>query len=133
MAKKLRVVLDTNIIVSAIIFKGKPRQILELAYEENIKPIISPALLSELIEVLTKKFTLPPEDVSFTEEEIKDAFEIVYPTITLNVQRDVDDNRVLEAALEGKCKYIITGDKELLDLGAFKGIKIVTSDQFLNL
>src|SRR3989344_6708397 len=123
MVKKLRTVLDTNIIVSAVVFKGKPRQVLELAFEEKIKSFISQTLLAELTETLTKKFSLSIEEVDLIEREIKDVFGIVYPTVTLHIQKDEDDNRVLEAAVEGECNYIVTGDKELLDLGNFKGIK----------
>lgn len=133
MVKKLRAVLDTNIIVSAVVFKGKPRQVLELAFEEKIKPFISQTLLAELTETLTKKFSLPSEEIELIEQEIKDGFEIVYPTIILHVQKDQDDNRVLEAAAEGKCDYVVTGDKELLDLGNFKGIKIVTATEFISI
>ncbi len=131
MAKKLQAVLDTNVIVSAIIYRGKPRQILELAYEENFQGIISPILFSELTEVLIKKFSLSAGEIGLVEEEIKESFKVVHPKDTINIQKDMDDNRVLEAAVEGRCDYIITGDKELLDSGVYKEIKIVTPDQFL--
>lgn len=133
MVKKLRAVLDTNVIVSGVIYKGKPRRVLELSLEEKIKAVISPILLAELAETLAKKFSLTSEQVNLTEQEIKDVFEIVYPTETLHIQKDEDDNRVLEAAVEGNCNYIVTGDKELLNLGIFKGIKILTAAQFLNI
>ena len=132
MVKKIRAVLDTNIIVSAVIYKGKPREVLELAFVESIKAFISPTLLAELTETLTKKFSLSSEEIDLTEQEIKDVFEIVYPTITLHIQKDEDDNRVLEAAVESKCQYIITGDKELLGLGSYQKIKILTASQFLD-
>lgn len=133
MVKKLRAVLDTNVIVSGVIYKGKPRRVLELAFEENIKAFTSPILLAELVETLTKKFSLTPEQIALTEKEIKDVFRIVYPTKTLHIQKDQDDNRVLEAGVEGNCNYIVTGDKELLGLRVFKGIKILTAAQFLDI
>lgn len=131
MARKLRAVLDTNILISAIVYKGKPRQVLDLALEENIEAFTSPILLAELTEALTKKFSLTLREISTIEEQIKDIFEIVYPKKTLHVQRDEADNRVLEAAVEGKCDYIVTGDKELLELNKYKSIKIVNAYQFL--
>lgn len=133
MAKKLRAVLDTNIIVSGVIYRGKPRQVLDLSLEENIEVFTSPILLAELAEASTKKFSLTPEQIALTEKEIKDVFRIVYPTKTLHIQKDEDDNRVLEAAVEGNCNYVVTGDKELLDLGNYKGIKILTADEFLDI
>ena len=106
---------------------------MDLGLEENIEAFTSPILLAELAEALTKKFSLTPEQIALTEKEIKDVFRIVYPTKTLHIQKDEDDNRVLEAAVEGNCNYIVTGDKELLDLGTFKGIKILTADEFLDI
>lgn len=126
-----RLVIDTNVLVSAIIYKGKPREVFDLAIEDKIKPVISEPLFAELMEVLTKKFVLSEETLDLVESEIKDIFTVVHPTKTINVLDDKDDNRVLEAALEGNCDLIITGDKQMLRLGEFKGIRIITVSQFL--
>lgn len=134
MAENLvKVVLDTNIIVSAIGFGGKPQQILVKVLQEKIKAITSSILLAELEEVLTKKLPLSKENILLTLEEIKNVFIVVQPKKTINAVRDEEDNRVLEAALEGGCSYIITGDKELLQLGKWKKISILTADQFLGI
>lgn len=131
MAAKPRLVLDTNIIISAIGFGGKPRNILLLSLENSFQSVTSPTLLTELQEVITKKFPKLQEELPIIEGKIKEKFLIVKPKKTLDILRDKDDNRVLEAALEGKCSHIVTGDKDLLDLGEYKGIKIVTANQFL--
>lgn len=134
MAENLvKVVLDTNIIVSAIGFGGKPQQVLIGVLQEKIKAVTSSILLAELEEVLTKKLPLSKEDILLTLEEIKNVFIVVQPKKTVNAVRDEEDNRVLEAALEGGCSYIITGDKELLQLGKWKKISILTADQFLGI
>lgn len=130
--KPLNVDLDTNILVSALIFGGKPEQVYNLVLEKQITAVISMALFSELLEILIKKFKFVPKRVKQLEKVIKKHFKIVYPKVTINVVRDEDDNRVLEAALEGKCNYIVTGDKDLLELATFKNIKIVTPDTFLS-
>lgn len=127
----VKIVIDTNILVSAIVFRGKPWQILDLALDEFIEAVISPTLISELVEILSKKFLLPKEEINSITEDIDDSFTQVYPSKTLNIARDKDDNRVLESAVEGKCQYIVTGDKDLLDLGTFRKVKIVTAQQFL--
>lgn len=132
-AGNLRVLLDTNIIISAIGFGGKPAQILLQALEGEIQAVISPILLAELQDVLNKKLVLSDEDIKLALEEIEDSFQSVYPRSTINIVKDDDDNRVLEAAIEGNCEYIITGDKELLNLREYKDIHIVTADEFLNL
>lgn len=132
MAKKPdKVVLDSNILVSALVYGGKPEEVVRQAVDQNIQAVISPVLQLELLEVLAKKFRFSPEKLQAIEEEIKENFEVVYPNTTINAVKDEDDNRVLEAALEGDCGLIVTGDKELLKLGRFKGIKIITPDEFL--
>ena len=131
MRKKLRIVLDTNILVSVIIFKGKPREIYDFALNEKYNAITSPNLLSELTGILSKRFLLSQAEINFIEHETREIFEVIHPKASINVVRDVDDNRVLEAAVEGKCKYIITGDKDLLELKEFQKIKIVTAETFL--
>lgn len=130
--KPLKVVLDTNILVSALIFGGKPEQVYNLVLEKQITAVISMVLFSELLEILIKKFNFDPKRIEQLERIVKKHFKIVYPKATVNVVKDDDDNRVLEAALEGKCSYIITGDKDLLDLKIYKNIKIVTPDTFLS-
>lgn len=129
---RVRVVLDTNILVSAIGFGGKPAQILLLAVAEKIQVIVSAILLAELEEILNKKLVLSKEELQLVLEEIRDSFEIVQPQKTIEIVRDEDDNRVLEAAVEGNCDFIITGDKDLLDLKKYRKIKIVTAEEFLS-
>ena len=130
--KPLKLVLDTNILVSALIYGGKPEQIYNLVLEKQIIAITSTVLFSELQDVLIKKFNFDPRRVKQLERIIKKHFKVVYPNETINAVKDDDDNRVLEAAKEGKCEYIITGDKELLKIRKYKHIKIVTAEEFLN-
>src|SRR3989344_7633177 len=130
--KPLKLVLDTNILVSALIYGGKPEQVYNLVLEKQIIAITSTVLFSELQDVLIKKFNFDPRRVKQLERIIKKHFKVVYPNETINAVKDDDDNRVLEAAKEGKCEYIITGDKELLKIRKYKHIKIVTAEEFLN-
>lgn len=127
----VKAVIDTNVIISSIVFGGKPRQILKLVQEGKVNPTTTPILLAELLEVLAKKFGFAPEKIILVEELIKENFTIVYPSKILHVVNDEDDNRVVEAAIKGKCRYILTGDKDLLDLGIFREVIIVTPDEFL--
>lgn len=129
----LRVVLDSNILISAYVFGGKPEIILQQVIDEKIEGITSQILVSEFLDVLRKKFGVAKTQILEIKEEIEDAFETVFPTETLKITRDDDDNRVLEAAIEGNCEYIVTGDRELLRLKSYQNVKIVTADQFLKL
>ena len=130
-ANPAKVTLDTNIIISGLGFGGKPREILDLILDDKIKAVTSPILLAELEDVITKKFQKLTYSIEPISKQIKKKFKIVKPKTTLRVVKDEPDNRVLEAAIEGDCKYIVTGDKELLRLKSYRGVKIVTSDQFL--
>lgn len=134
MAENLvKVVLDTNILVSALIFGGKPEKIVKLALQKEIYAVTSPTLIAELVETLTKKFYFSSEKTHSIERKLRKSFKIVNPSKEINVLKDHDDNRVLEAGVEGKCDYIVTGDKELLGIGSYRRIKIVTSGQFLTI
>lgn len=134
MAKVLpRVLLDTNILISALVFGGRPFKILSLALERKIQVVTSVILFAELVDVINKKFPLSLADLNLFEKQAKKTFEFVNPKEVINIVSDDDDNRVLEAAFEGECNYIVTGDKELLDLGEFKEIKVVTATDFVKL
>ena len=128
-----RVVLDTNVLISAIGFGGKPRQVLTAVLKKELSAVTSPILLAELEEILGKKLDFEPVMIQLILKEIENEFIIVHPSKTIKVLSDDDDNRVLEAAQEGKCNYIITGDKELLELKKYKSISILTPDSFLSL
>ncbi|OGE79105.1 MAG: putative toxin-antitoxin system toxin component, PIN family [Candidatus Doudnabacteria bacterium RIFCSPHIGHO2_01_FULL_46_14] len=128
---KVKAVLDSNILISAFLYGGKPQQIIDLLIESRFIAITSPILLAEVLDVFAKKFKFSNERLIQTESEIKQAFQFVHPSFILRELRDEDDNRVLEAAAEGRCDFIVTGDLELLNLKIFRGIKILTPAQFL--
>lgn len=129
----VRVVLDTNILTSALVYGGEPEKILRLALKKRIQVITSPILQAELADIIAKKFPLSLEDMYLLKTEMQKSFVLVNPHIALDVARDNDDNRVLEVAIEGDCDFIITGDLDLLELGKYEGIKIITPAYFLKL
>ena len=126
-----RVVVDTNVLVSAWLFGGNPRTILELVLNNQIEGVTSPQLLSELSDVLLKKFNFSAAKTRAVERKIKDRFEIVQPKSSIAILKDEGDNRVLEAAVTGRCHFIITGDKELLALKKFRKVAIISPEDFL--
>lgn len=130
---RIKVVLDTNILISAIGFDSNPRKVLNLVLERKILAISSPSLRAEFEDVVFKKFPLLAKRFEKINKQLKKAIKIVRPTISLNAVRDKTDNHVLEAAVEGKCNYVVTGDKDLLNLGSYGKIKIVTATEFLSL
>jgi uncharacterized protein len=129
----IRVVLDTNVYISALMFGGLPGSILDLALLQSFLPVISPALLDELDEKLRLKFEVAAEDAIIIRAKLVSIAEIVKPNVVLHVIKDdPDDNRVLECAVKGNADYIVTGDRHLLKLGTYEDIPIVTVRQFLN-
>ncbi|OGG08903.1 putative toxin-antitoxin system toxin component, PIN family [Candidatus Gottesmanbacteria bacterium RBG_16_43_7] len=125
------VLLDTNVIISALIIDGFPRQILKSAIDKRIRLITSPILLSELTDVLRKKFNFTPKMTGIIHKKLRKISQIIEPEIQITFCRDSSDNRVLEAAISGKCDFIVTGDKDLLVLKQFETTKIISPKEFI--
>jgi len=128
----LRVVVDTNVIISALLFGGKPANILELARKKLIINIISEYIFMELQEVLVNKFFWQPKIAQETEAWVKSFSEVVYPEKHLAVISHSADNRILECGLEGNVDFIITGDNHLKNLKIFQGISIKDPAAFID-
>src|SRR5690242_9319298 len=98
----IRVVLDTNVYISALMFGGLPGSLLDLALLQSFLLVVSPAVLDELDEKLRLKFDVSAEETSIIRAKLESNAEIVRPDIVLNViDDDPDDNRVLECAVKG--------------------------------
>lgn len=130
---KPRVVVDTNVIVSGLTFKGKPREILDLARRGEIQLCISPFILNEMSEVLKEDFGWSEEEIREVAGELKARAILVEPEINISIIKEKeDDNRILECALAGKVQYLISGDKRhLLPLKNFRGIEVLSPTEFL--
>jgi len=129
----IKAVIDTNIIISAILFGGKPREVLNKAIHRQIESITSEALLSEIFETLmAKKFSFELAKALTVRQEMENFSTVIYPQIKIELVRDKNDNMVLECASAGAADYIITGDKDLLVLKQYRDIKICTAAVFLN-
>lgn len=128
-----RVVLDTNIYISAIIFGGNPGQILEIARTGEIDLVTSREILLELALKLRDKFLWKENEIEEVIEGIGIFAKIVFPKHKISLIRNDPDNRILECAIEAKVDYIVSGDKKhLLALGKFKGIPIISAKAFLD-
>lgn len=126
-----RAVLDTNVIVSGIGWKGAPAAILDAAGDSQLVLVTSAPLLAELRRVLEyPKLAKVIRGGAQLADLVAASGVVVVPTRTLTVVSDDDDNRVLEAAIEGAADYIVSGDTDLLDLGSFRGIPILTPAEF---
>ena len=129
----MKIVCDTNILISGILFGGKPREILRLCASGTVVNCISPDILKEVEEVLLRpKFGLKETQVYEIIRLFRDTFTLVSSDRRLSiVTADPDDNRILEAALATKADVIVSGDAHLLDLVNWKGIPVISADTFL--
>jgi len=129
-----KVVLDTNVYISAIVFGGKPGEIRELSRKGKINILISEAILKEIAEILRRKFNWQNWQISQAIDEIREFATLVIPGELISVIKEDDaDNRVLECALEGEAQYIVSGDEHhLLPLREYQDIKILSPADFLN-
>lgn len=127
----MRILLDTNVIISALFFGGKPRTILQSVVKKEHVAVTTPVLLSELTDVLRKKFGYSKEAATAVDHRLRKQNEIVFPREMIDVLTDTPDNRVLEGAIEGKCDVIITGDVGLLKLKKYRNIQIISPEEFL--
>ncbi len=131
----IRVTVDTNILVSASISEGNPYKILRLAKEGKITLVISLDILKEFKDVISRpRFGFFETQINNVLKQIISISEIVISTTKINfVKADPADDKILEAAVAGKSEFLVSGDRHLLDIKKYKGIKIVKPTEFLNL
>jgi len=128
-----KAVLDTNVLISAIVFGGIPRKILNEVINGRLKVAISREILHQIQRILLgKKFKYPEEVVNAITNQLAILCEIVSPAQRVEIVRsDPADNRIIECALEAKAQYIITGDSHLIELKEVHRISILTPGEFL--
>jgi hypothetical protein len=132
--KALSLVLDKNIYLSALLFGGNPRFIVESAFVNGHIVYISEEIYTEMRRVVTKKFIkFLPEYEAFEVFLRTNAVTVQLGSISIDVCRDDKDNIILETASLSECEYIITGDEGLLSLSRFKKISIVKPVSFIKL
>jgi hypothetical protein len=128
----LKVVLDTNVIVSGLNFqKSNPAKILKLMTSGEIANFTSRNILDETRRILANKFFWTRGEAEAAEVWLKTFSKSVNPKSRISVIADDPDNRILECAVEGQADFIISGDHHLTNLENYQGIKIVDPATFL--
>ena len=129
----MKVVCDTNVLISGILFGGHPRRILREGIRGRLDIVISPDILEEFHDVL-----VPPNNPNTAEhvdgiiQQYRESYFLVRPGVSVQVvKRDPDDDRILEAALAAEAPVIVSGDADLLDLKSWRGIRIYTPAEFV--
>ncbi len=128
----IRIVLDTNVIVSALVFGGVPRAVLEIAEAGQCELFYSEPIQNEVRRILAEKFAWPTVRLQEVLPVVWTMGELVVPIVpVLAVADDPDDDRILECAVAARASFIVSGDRHLLALRSYQSISIVTPRKFL--
>jgi uncharacterized protein len=134
----MRILLDTNVIISAVLWGGTPRSLMDVV-ERDIGATLysSSVLIEELADVLTRCFAIERLDILGKKAkevlvDYRESVELVEPIyVPRVVVHDADDDHVLAAALLARVDWIVSGDKHLLLLGSYQGIDIINAAETL--
>ena len=128
----MKVVFDTNIYVSALTFRGgRGEQALRRILEGRDSLVLSKPILDELLRILATKFSREREELARVAVYLAELAQMVDPPERFDVLSDEPDNRILECAIAGGVDAIVTGDRAVLKLGDFRGVKIVSLREYL--
>ena len=130
----IKAVLDTNILISSLFWKGAPYEIVQKGIGGAFIIVLSPEIIRETEDKLKNKFKFSVENTNaFLEVVALNSF-IVEPMIKLRVVKtDSTDNKIIECAVAGNVDYIVSGDKHLLNIKKHEQINIITPSKFLKL
>jgi putative PIN family toxin of toxin-antitoxin system len=127
-------VFDTNILFSATGWRGKPLECVQRARAGEVQVVTCPELIEELAEKLEARLHFSAGQVAETIADYLGFLRVIQiPKVLMAVPRDPEDNMVLECAIEAEARYIVSGDKHLLELKEYRGIRIIRAADFLNL
>lgn len=132
----IRAVLDTNVVISALLFSGPPSQLVSAWQSSRLRPVVSASILDEYIRVLAyPKFELTPAEIrSVIEEELLPFIESVKVLDTpVPDVRDPDNAKFITCALTAGVRWIVSGDDDLLSLHHIQSVEVISVTAFLQL
>lgn len=131
MGVNMRIVIDTNVLISGVFFGGFPRKILSAAVGQRITACATTEIINEYEEIVQEMINRKQGHInrSILSPLIK-AMEIIEPVTHVEICRDPDDNKFLECAKDSHALYIVSGDKDLLIIEQFGNVQIVTAKDF---
>lgn len=131
----MRAVLDTNVFVSGIHWSGSSEKVLRAWFLKRFELVASIEIVGEITETLASfKIPMGKEDILWWERLITGKSVMVEPKYKASIVKDdPDDNKFIEAALEGMAEYIVSKDNHLLKIVSFRGVQMVTPDRFLEI
>ncbi|MBO4692394.1 MAG: putative toxin-antitoxin system toxin component, PIN family [Bacteroidales bacterium] len=129
----MRIVIDTNVVASAVFFGGKPYQLLRHIMENRVDVVASKEIVDEYEEIVLRlKQKYPDISTKIPLQDFLARFEIIRVTSDIRISRDPDDDKFISCAVDGRCIYIVSGDSDLLSIENYEGIEILTVADFLD-
>ena len=128
----MRIVIDTNVIASALFFGGKPGKLIELLINKKLYSYVTREILEEYEETiayLQNKYS--GKNISVPLSHIISACKMTEERTKVRICRDPDDDKFISCAIDAECLYIVSGDKDLLEIEMYKDVKILTVSNFL--
>ena len=127
----MKIVIDTNVVISGVFFGGTPRRIIEAVSNEAVHAYATPAIIDEYIDVVEEMVSRRQGklDGRILIPLIK-KLSVILPESSIKLSRDPDDDKFIECATDAKAEYIISGDKDLLDIAEYQNVKIITAHDF---
>ena len=128
----MKIVIDTNVVISGIFFNGNPRKVIESVCGAEIEAYASPEIIEEYKEIVDR--IIGRGQGSFNSDGfikfIAD-LTLIEPHTNVSVCRDPDDDKFINCAVDAKALYIVSGDNDLLDIKEYEGIEIITAADFV--
>ena len=127
----MKIVIDTNVVISAVFFGGNPQKIIEAVVDGDFHAFATPAIIEEYCEIvdemvkrkqgrLNRLILLP----------LIEKLSVIEAVSSIKISRDPDDDKFIECAIDAGAIYIISGDKDLLDIGEYQNVQIITAQEF---
>lgn len=130
----MRIVIDTNIIVSGLFFGGLPRKILDMIVDYEIEAFASPEIIDEyervIVHFLSRNNGVNDSGILLS---ILNRLLIIDPVSNVDVCRDIDDNKFINCAIDADALYLVSGDNDLLVLKKYRNVQIITAKEFIEL
>jgi len=127
----MRIVLDTNVLVSALFFRGYPERLLDLILDSRLTAVATAEIIAEYRATVERLASRYSQRSPIAPETIFERLLVIPQTNAVHVCRDSDDDKFISCAVDGGCLYIVSGDNDLLALGNHMGVCICTVAQFL--
>ena len=127
----MKIVIDTNVLISGVFFGGMPGKVLSAAVRKQITACATEEIIDEYNEIVAEMISRKQGHLNRgVLAPLIGAMEIIEPKTDVEICRDPDDNKFLGCAKDAKALYIVSGDKDLLILEKFENIEIITAKEF---